>query len=71
MRQVIAACEQVTGRRLPIVQMPPRPGDPPRLIAAADKARRELGWVPQYPKLEEIVASAWAWHRTHPQGYPA
>lgn len=70
-RQVIAACERVTGRRLPIAPMPRRPGDPPRLIAAAEKARRELGWAPQYPKLEEIVASAWEWHRTHPQGYPA
>jgi len=70
-RQVIETCAQVTGRRLPVVPMPPRPGDPPRLIAAADKARRELRWAPKLPKLEDIVASAWEWHQAHPDGYTA
>jgi UDP-glucose 4-epimerase len=48
---------------------PRRAGDPPRLIASAEKARRELGWVPKYPRLDDIVATAWAWHRDHPLGY--
>lgn len=69
-REVIHACEQVTGRRLLVVELPRRPGDPPRLVAAAQKARRDLGWQPKYPKLPDIVASAWQWHRTHPDGYP-
>lgn len=68
-RQVIQACEQVTGCRIPAVEKPRRPGDPPRLVAAAQKAMQELGWKPQYPRLQEIVATAWAWHRKHPQGY--
>jgi UDP-glucose 4-epimerase len=69
-REVIRACEQITGRTLPTVDKPRRPGDPPRLVAAARKAREELGWQPKYPHLEAIVASAWEWHRQHPNGYP-
>ncbi len=69
-RQVIQMCEQVTGRKLPVVEKPRRPGDPPRLVAAAEKARRELGWKPRFPSLEAIVATAWDWHRGHPDGYP-
>ncbi len=39
------------------------------LVAAAEKAHRELGWKPKYPKLEDIVRSAWLWHQSHPDGY--
>ncbi len=69
-RQVIEMCEQVTGTRIPAVEKPRRPGDPPKLVAAADKAIKELGWKSRHPKLQDIVATAWAWHRKHPQGYP-
>ncbi len=69
-RQVIQACEKVTGQKIRAVEKPRRPGDPPRLVASAAKAVRELGWKPKYPKLEEIVATAWAWHSRHPEGYP-
>jgi UDP-glucose 4-epimerase len=48
---------------------PRRPGDPPALVASAEKARQELGWRPQFPTLEEIIESAWRWHREHPNGY--
>ena len=68
-RDVIATCEKISGRKIPCVEKPRRPGDPPRLIAAAAKARRELGWQPRFPKLEDIVATAWAWHSRHPHGY--
>ncbi len=68
-RQVIQMCEKVTGTKIPAVEGPRRPGDPPKLVAAADKAIRELGWKPSHPKLQDIVASAWAWHRKHPRGY--
>lgn len=68
-RQVIATCEKVSGRKIPFIEKPRRHGDPPRLVAAADKARRELGWKPKFPKLEEIVQTAWEWHRKHPAGY--
>ena len=69
-RQVIQMCEKVTGKKIPSVEKPRRPGDPPKLVAAAGKAIRELGWKPQYPKLEDIVATAWNWHKKHPTGYP-
>ena len=69
-RQVIETCERVVGKKIPTVERPRRAGDPPRLVAKADKAIRELGWNPKYPKLEDIVATAWEWHRRHPHGYP-
>jgi UDP-glucose 4-epimerase len=69
-RQVLAMCEQITGRKIPAVEKPRRPGDPPKLVAAAHKAVNELGWKPRFPKLESIVQTAWDWHRTHPNGYP-
>jgi len=69
-RQVIEMCEKVTGGKIPAVEKPRRPGDPPRLVASAAKAIRELEWKPRYPKLEDIVTTAWAWHQKHPSGYP-
>jgi UDP-glucose 4-epimerase len=69
-KQVIAACEKVTGKSISVIEKPRRAGDPPRLVAAAHKAVGELGWKPRYPKLEDIVATAWAWHGQHPDGYP-
>ncbi|MCU0785978.1 MAG: UDP-glucose 4-epimerase GalE [Verrucomicrobia bacterium] len=69
-RQVIQTCEEITGKKIPAVEKPRRPGDPPRLVAAAAKAINELGWKPKFPKLEDIVATAWAWHKRHPNGYP-
>ena len=68
-REVISACERVSGRKIPIVQKPRRLGDAPRLVASADRALRELGWQPKFPHLDAIVASAWSWHRRHPEGY--
>ena len=68
-RQVIAMCEQVSGARIPAVEKPRRPGDPPKLVASAQKAIRELGWKPKYPRLEDIIGTAWAWHKAHPKGY--
>ncbi|HHY85158.1 MAG TPA: UDP-glucose 4-epimerase GalE [Verrucomicrobia bacterium] len=69
-RQVIETCEKVTGCKIPAVEKPRRPGDPPRLVASAAKAMSELGWKPRYPKLEDIISTAWEWHRKHPNGYP-
>lgn len=69
-REVVTTCEKVSGRKLPVVERPRRPGDPPRLVAAADKAMRELGWKPRFNTLGDIVSTAWRWHEKHPQGYP-
>jgi UDP-glucose 4-epimerase len=68
-RQVIQACERITGKSIEAIEKPRRPGDPPRLVASAEKAKNQLGWRPQFPKLEDIVATAWAWHVKHPNGY--
>jgi UDP-glucose 4-epimerase len=68
-RDVIQTCEKVSGVKIPAIEKPRRAGDPPRLVAGADKAKTELGWNPKFPKLEDIVATAWAWHQRHPNGY--
>jgi len=68
-REVIETARQVTGHPIPAVETPRRPGDPPRLVASSERIRRELGWQPQIPDITDIIASAWEWHRTHPQGY--
>jgi UDP-glucose 4-epimerase len=68
-REVIRTCEQVTGSTIPAIEKPRRPGDPPRLVASAEKAMLDLKWKPKFPNLQEIVASAWKWHQTHPNGY--
>ena len=69
-RQVIETCERITGQKIPTVEKPRRAGDPPKLVASAEKAIRELGWKPKLPKLDEIVRTAWDWHKKHPTGYP-
>jgi UDP-glucose-4-epimerase GalE len=68
-RQVIEAVERVTGRPVPHEIAPRREGDPASLFASNARIRRELGWVPRFADLDTIVATAWAWHRAHPEGY--
>jgi len=68
-RQVIDACEKVTGCRIEQKDGPRRAGDPPELVADASLARRTLGWEPRYQDVESIVETAWKWHQAHPHGY--
>jgi UDP-glucose 4-epimerase len=68
-REVVAAAEAVVGRAIPVHVGPRRAGDPPVLVAAADRAAEVLGWRPRHPTLESMVGSAWAWRRAHPGGY--
>jgi UDP-glucose 4-epimerase len=68
-KQIIQTASQVTQRTIPVVESQRRPGDPPILVASFEKIRRRLGWVPRYGKLEEIIDTAWRWHRTHPHGF--
>lgn len=68
-REVIDVAREVTGHPIPAVIVDRREGDPAVLVASADRARTELGWVPQQPGLREIIASAWRWHSEHPRGY--
>ena len=69
--EVIAAARRVTGRTIDARIEPARPGDPSRLVAAADRAREVLGWQPQYTDLDAIIGTAWEWHQSHPEGYEA
>jgi UDP-glucose 4-epimerase len=68
-REVIAAVERVTGTTIPIDEQPRRAGDPPALVASAEKITAELGWVPAKPTLEAMIADAWAFAQAHPHGY--
>ncbi|HEY2800743.1 MAG TPA: UDP-glucose 4-epimerase GalE [Chthoniobacterales bacterium] len=68
-REVVEACREVTREKIPVVEKPRRPGDPPRLIAASEKIKLELGWKPQFQDLRAIIESAWKWHQEFPNGY--
>ena len=68
-KQIIQMASTVTGRTIPVIETQRRPGDPPILIASSEKIGRRLGWFPRYEKLEDIIATAWRWHRTHPHGF--
>ncbi|MEP7016203.1 MAG: UDP-glucose 4-epimerase GalE [Verrucomicrobiota bacterium] len=68
-REVVDCCRKITGRKIDIVEKPRRPGDPPRLIAASEKIKKELGWEPKFQSLPAIVESAWKWHLKFPEGY--
>lgn len=68
-KEVIEVARKVTGHPIPAVVAERRAGDPAKLIASSEKAINVLGWKPQYADLETIIASAWKWHSTHPNGY--
>ena len=68
-RDVIETACRVTGQPIEVKEEERRPGDPPVLVASAEKAKAELGWQPQVTSLEGIIESAWRWHREHPEGY--
>jgi UDP-glucose 4-epimerase len=67
--EVIRQAAEVTGQDIPYTLGPRRPGDPAVLVASSERARRFLGWEPQFPALKDIIHSAWEWHRRFPQGY--
>jgi UDP-glucose 4-epimerase len=68
-KEVLQACEKVVGRPIPHESAARRPGDPAVLIASPDAIKRDLGWKPKYTDINAIVASAWKWHSSHPNGY--
>ncbi len=68
-REVIASCERVSGKKIAVVERDRRPGDPARLIAGSDKIQRELGWKPKFQSIDTIIESAWNWHLRNPNGY--
>ena len=69
MKEVIETARKVTGNTIPAKITPRRAGDPAQLIASSDKAKKILGWKPEHDSLEEIISTAWKWHKTHPNGF--
>ena len=68
-KEVIETARKVTGKPIKALEEGRRAGDPAVLIASSEKAKNILGWKPEHADLEEIIASAWKWHSSHPQGY--
>ena len=68
-KEVIETARKVTGHPVPAVISQRRAGDPAQLIASSEKAKAVLGWKPQHADIEEIIATAWKWHKNHPDGF--
>jgi len=68
-KEVIDTARKVTGHPIPAKITPRRTGDPAQLIASSEKAKTVLGWHPEHADLEEIIATAWNWHKNHPHGF--
>ena len=68
-REVIETARKVTGHPIPATESSRRAGDPARRVASSEKAKKILGWKPVHDSLEEIISSAWNWHKNHPNGY--
>ena len=68
-KEVVEAARKITGKKIEAKIAPRRAGDPSRLVADAAKARKVLGWNPQFLEIERIIESAWAWHSANPEGY--
>ena len=67
-RQVVACAERVTGRKIPVTELPRRSSYPSSFVANIEKARTQLGWEPKN-KLHDIISSAWSWRQRNPDGY--
>ncbi|MYZ65255.1 UDP-glucose 4-epimerase GalE [Lactobacillus salivarius] len=67
--EIVKAARKVTGKEIPAEIAARRGGDPDTLIAASEKARKVLGWKPEFDDIHKIIETAWKWHTTHPQGY--
>ena len=68
-REVIETARKVTGHAIPSIEMPRREGDSARLVASPNKIKQELGWEPKFTDMDNILTSAWEWHKSHPHGY--
>jgi UDP-glucose 4-epimerase len=68
-RQIVTLCREITGREIPVNELPRREGDPPALYADPALAREKLGWEPHFSEPRQVLEDAWRWHLAHPQGY--
>ena len=67
--EMITAARKVTGHPIPAQVGTRRPGDPAKLVADSSKAQEILKWKPEITRMEDIIATAWKWHSSHPNGY--
>ena len=67
--EIVEAARRVTGKELPVTFTDRRAGDPAVLIASGERAKNILSWKPAHTDIEQIIASAWRWHQSHPDGY--
>ena len=68
-REVIRLSKKITGIDFKVIEEPRRAGDPANLFASSQKAQKILGWKPQFPDMEQIIETAWNWHKNHPDGF--
>ena len=68
-KEMIVAAEKVTGQKIKTEIGARRAGDPAQLIASSDKAKSVLHWNPKFTNVEDVIATAWKWHKSHPNGY--
>lgn len=68
-KEVAEMVRRVANRKYEVEMGPPRPGDPPVLVADPSEAEKTLGWQRRHPSLEEIVTTAYRWLEKHPKGY--
>jgi UDP-glucose 4-epimerase len=68
-KEIVEAAREVTGHPIPAKIAERRAGDPSRLIASSEKAKKVLGWQPKRTNIRQIIQDAWNWHQNHPNGY--
>lgn len=68
-REVIELSKKISNKDFKVIEQPRREGDPAELFASSQKAKNILGWKPKFPNMEQIIETAWNWHKNHPEGY--
>ncbi|WP_315069771.1 UDP-glucose 4-epimerase GalE [uncultured Clostridium sp.] len=68
-KEMIDSAKEVTNEEIKVIIGDRRAGDPARLIASNEKAKKILGWNPKYTDVKDVISTAWGWHKTHPNGF--
>ncbi len=68
-REVIEWAKKITGIDFEVIEEGRREGDPAKLVASSQKAKDILGWRPQFDTIDQILETAWTWHKNHPEGF--
>ncbi|AGX41865.1 UDP-glucose 4-epimerase GalE [Clostridium saccharobutylicum] len=68
-KDMINAATEATDEDIKVVLGERRAGDPAKLVASSEKAKKVLGWTPKYTNIKDIISTAWCWHKNNPNGY--